>query len=193
LTHLDQRTKPRLSFRLPLQPPRLLRARERIRDYLTEQRVDAHAIDDVVLAMEEAMTNAVRHSGAECDLEVELRLEGDDLIMRVRDHGKGFAVHTVDYACVPEPLATGAARRSPEGRPSAPRHTSRQRSPGRRPRAEPAGRRWRFPPPKRRPVRRASVTPSVYRTSASPQASSSVVTGYSWSSASMAADHGSAG
>ena len=50
---------PRLSFSLPLDPARLLRARHRVRDFSYEHLTDAQAIDAVVLAIEEAMTNAV--------------------------------------------------------------------------------------------------------------------------------------
>jgi len=97
---------PRLAFRLPLDPARLLRARQRIRDYLNEQSLDADAIDQVVLAIEEAMTNAVRHSGAVHDLEVDLRFSGADLLAEVRDQGKGFDTATFDPKHLPDPLAT---------------------------------------------------------------------------------------
>jgi PAS domain S-box-containing protein len=100
-------TVPRLAFRQPLDPARLLRSRHRIRDYLHEQCVEEETIDDIVLAIEEAMTNAVRHSGALDDLEVDLRFEGRDLIAEVRDHGRGFEVATFDPKHVPESLASG--------------------------------------------------------------------------------------
>jgi PAS domain S-box-containing protein len=104
---LDRKGPPRLSFRLPLDPARLLRARERMRDYLYEHGVRGDDLDDVVLAIEEAMTNAVRHSGAERDLEVDLRFDGGDLLARIRDHGKGFAVESFDRDAVPDLLAPG--------------------------------------------------------------------------------------
>jgi PAS domain S-box-containing protein len=100
-------TTPRLAFRLPLDPARLLRARERVRDYLHEHQVKCDAIDDVVLALEEAMTNAVRHSDAQQDLEVDLSLSGNDLVIEVRDHGRGFGVETFDPATVPDLESTG--------------------------------------------------------------------------------------
>ena len=107
MTQVDRHTKPSLSFRLPLEPIRLLRARERVRDYLHEQGVEGVAIDDVILAVEEAMTNAVRHSEAERDLEIELRPAGADLHVRVRDHGKGFDVDSFDRERRPDPLGAG--------------------------------------------------------------------------------------
>lgn len=61
----DDSTRPQLRFHLPLDPARLLRARHRIRDFLHEYGVQRRAIEEIVLAVEEAMTNAVRHSGGE--------------------------------------------------------------------------------------------------------------------------------
>ena len=97
----------RLHFHLPLEPSRLLRARERVRDYLHQQLLEADLIDDVVLALEEAMTNAVRHSGAAEDLEVALRFEGADLLLEVRDRGQGFDVGSFDPDALPDRLASG--------------------------------------------------------------------------------------
>jgi PAS domain S-box-containing protein len=96
---------PRLSFSLPLDPARLLRARHRVRDYLNEHVADAEAIDAVVLAVEEAMTNAVRHSGARDELDIMLHFEGADLIAEVRDRGGGFDLASFDPQRRPDPQA----------------------------------------------------------------------------------------
>ena len=97
---------PRLSFSLPLDPARLLRARHRVRDFLNEHVTDDRAIDEVVLAIEEAMTNAVRHSGAGDDLEVLLHFDGEDLVAEVKDHGRGFDVASFDPHRPPDLLAS---------------------------------------------------------------------------------------
>ncbi len=97
----------RLFFRLPLVPVRLLRARQRINDYLHQHGVADDDIDDVVLAVDEAMTNAVRHSGARDNLQVSLWFEGRDLRILVKDEGHGFAVDSFDPARTPEILAPG--------------------------------------------------------------------------------------
>ena len=94
----------RLAFRLPLDAARLLRARQRIRDYLYQHDVNGAAVDDVVLALEEAMSNAVLHSGSGEDLEVGLWFEEADLITEVRDHGRGFDVNSFDPSKPPDPL-----------------------------------------------------------------------------------------
>jgi PAS domain S-box-containing protein len=94
--------RPRLRFHLPLDPARLLRARQRIRDYLHDHEVEPLVVNDVVLAVEEAMTNAVRHSAAGQDLEVGLSFEGNDLVAEVRDYGRGFDVATFDPNALPD-------------------------------------------------------------------------------------------
>ncbi len=98
---------PRLSFRLPLDAARMQRARDRIRDYLHEQGCTADALDATLVAVEEAMTNAVRHSGASQDVEIGVRFEGDDLIAEVRDHGCAFDATGLDLQRVPDPSVPG--------------------------------------------------------------------------------------
>ena len=72
---------PSLSFRLAPEPSHLLRARERIRDYLRAQCDDPGLTDQVVLCIEEACTNAIRHSGSREDMLVSLRFEDGDLVI----------------------------------------------------------------------------------------------------------------
>jgi anti-sigma regulatory factor (Ser/Thr protein kinase) len=93
-----------LQFRLPASPSRLHRARERIRDYLSHQCADDEGIDDVILCLDEAWTNAICHSGSAEDIEVSLGFAGDDLAVRVRDLGRGFDVATLKPHEVPGPL-----------------------------------------------------------------------------------------
>ncbi len=78
-----------------------------MRDYLREQGVAPSAVGDIVLAIQEAMTNAVRHSGATDDLEVALHVEGSDLVAEIRDHGRGFDVASFDAERQPDPMALG--------------------------------------------------------------------------------------
>jgi PAS domain S-box-containing protein len=100
-------SQPRLAFRLPLDATRLLRGRHRITDYLHEHGVGEAAVADVVLAIEEAMTNAVRHSGAKDGVEVRVGFEGRDLHATVRDHGAGFDPAAFDFTAVPDVLQSG--------------------------------------------------------------------------------------
>ena len=98
-------TPSRLLIRVTPEPTHLLRARERLRDYLDLHCLDEEAIDEVVLAVDEACTNALRHSGSEQELEISLGFEADDLVAEVRDHGRGFDVASFDPGRVPEPEA----------------------------------------------------------------------------------------
>ena len=100
-------TLPRLAFRLPLDPARLRRVRDRIRDYLHGLGCPSETIADVVLAAEEAMANAVRHSGAADELEISLAFDGRDLIAEITDHGRGFDASRLDLARPPDPTAPG--------------------------------------------------------------------------------------
>jgi PAS domain S-box-containing protein len=97
----------RLSFRLALQPARLLRARERIRDYLRAYCDDIQLIDQVVLCVVEACTNAIRHSGSDQEMVVSLRFQDGDLFVAVRDEGHGFDVESFDPSVLPDLMATG--------------------------------------------------------------------------------------
>jgi PAS domain S-box-containing protein len=96
-----------LSFSLPPVPSRLLRARDRIRDYLQQHCSDQVVIDDVVLCVEEACTNVIRHSGSRENMEILLQFVDDDLVAEVRDRGRGFDVDAFDAAATPDVNAPG--------------------------------------------------------------------------------------
>ena len=93
---------PRLHFHVPPEPSHLRRARERLRDYLRQYYAGSQVIDDVVLSVEEACTNAIRHSGAPDDVEIALHLAGDNLIAVVKDRGHGFDVTSFDPGAPPD-------------------------------------------------------------------------------------------
>jgi PAS domain S-box-containing protein len=95
---------PRLRFSLAPEPARLLRARERIRDYLTAHCSDETTVNDIVLAIEEACTNAIRHSGSTKDIDVQLRFLGNALRISIKDEGNGFDVESFDSDKPPDPL-----------------------------------------------------------------------------------------
>jgi PAS domain S-box-containing protein len=104
---IRQASVPRLQFRLPPDAARLSRARERIRDYLRQQGVAQEPVEAIVLAIEEACTNAVRHSGVQDDIQVVAQVDSSDVVVAVRDEGRGFDVDAFDPRVVPDPLATG--------------------------------------------------------------------------------------
>jgi serine/threonine-protein kinase RsbW len=94
-----------LHFRVPPEPSHLLRARERLRDYLRQYCTDRDAIDDVVLCVEEACTNAIRHGGSPDDIEIALHFAHTKLIATVKDHGRGFDVASFDPGLAPDPTS----------------------------------------------------------------------------------------
>ena len=85
----------------------MLRARERMRDYLLSCCSEQELIDGVILCIEEACTNAIRHSGSHEEMEVALRFAGADLFVEVVDQGAGFDVDGFDPELLPDPMATG--------------------------------------------------------------------------------------
>ncbi len=103
---LRQTMSPLLAFSVQLEPARLLRARQRVADYLLRFGVPQRTVDEVVLAVHEAVANAVRHSGAE-ESEIRLDLNGADLRVTVVDRGCGFDVATVGPDRPPDPESPG--------------------------------------------------------------------------------------
>ena len=96
---------PSLGFSLVPEPSHLLRARERIRDYLRQHCADEGLVSDVVLCIEEAATNAIRHSGSDRDIDISLHFSDGDLLAKVKDHGRGFDLATFDRETLPDVLS----------------------------------------------------------------------------------------
>ena len=102
---MQQTTPPRLHFRVPPEPSHLLRARERLRDYLRQYCTDRDVVDDIVVCVEEACTNAIRHGGSPDDIEIALHFTHTRLIATVKDHGRGFDVASFDPKVSPDPTS----------------------------------------------------------------------------------------
>ena len=96
-----------LRFSVAPEPSHLLRARERLRDYLRQYCPDRELVSDVVLCLEEACTNAIRHSGSSDDVLVTLRFEGSTLHGEVKDKGRGFDPSSFDPSAPPSPVQDG--------------------------------------------------------------------------------------
>jgi anti-sigma regulatory factor (Ser/Thr protein kinase) len=96
---------PSLGFEVAPEASHLCSARERLRDYLRSHCPDARVVADVVLRLEEACTNVIRHSGTCEAMQVAVRFDDDALVCRVRDRGHGFDIESFDPEVVPDPLA----------------------------------------------------------------------------------------
>jgi len=102
------RTAPaRQRFMLAPDAFRLSRARRRVRDYLTLYCRDRRTVDDMVLCVGEACTNAIRHSGSGEEIEITLGFRGDDLEVVVKDKGQGFDAGAFDPDVLPDPFSDG--------------------------------------------------------------------------------------
>ena len=60
-------------------------------------------VDDLVLCVEEAATNAIRHSGTGSDIEISLQFDADHLLALVKDSGRGFDIASFDPQHIPDP------------------------------------------------------------------------------------------
>jgi anti-sigma regulatory factor (Ser/Thr protein kinase) len=96
----------RVSFRrrLPLDASVLCDVRARLRDYLCQHDVPERAAADVVLCVDEAITNAIRYSRGR-GVDVTVRAGSRSVRARVRDKGTGF-LHT-GLRARPSPWTTG--------------------------------------------------------------------------------------
>ena len=83
----------------------LSRARRRVRDYLNLYCRERRTVDDMVVCVGEACTNAIRHGGSSAEIEVFLGFRGDDLEILVKDKGRGFETAAFDPEIVPDLLS----------------------------------------------------------------------------------------
>jgi anti-sigma regulatory factor (Ser/Thr protein kinase) len=74
-----------------------------VQDYLASHDVDLSAAQDVVLAVNELATNAIEHGypGHRGEIEIDMRIIGDSLLVRIRDRAPPF-----DPTVVPPPDLT---------------------------------------------------------------------------------------
>ena len=64
-------------------------------------------IDDIVLVVEEACTNAIRHSHCADEIEVSMSFRRSDLVVTIRDGGCGFDISAFDPQAVPDTRKAG--------------------------------------------------------------------------------------
>jgi anti-sigma regulatory factor (Ser/Thr protein kinase) len=76
--------------------------RKTLRDYLAQQDVAAGVAYQVVLAADEAFTNAVTHAGGDDAIRVSAFVSEEEASVEVRDAGDGFTPPASDPQSVPD-------------------------------------------------------------------------------------------
>ena len=101
------------SYRAPLRtafacdPQRLLETRHAVRDFLAARGVDEQTVEELVLCVEEACTNTLRHSGNRSRARSRCRYQEHVVEICVKDSGKGLDLARIDLAREPDLLALG--------------------------------------------------------------------------------------
>ena len=87
-----------LEISLPATPALLGQTRRTLRGYLLALGIEADVVADVVLAVDEACANVIRHAASSPDEEYELRadLSNEAISISINDHGPGFDLADVD-------------------------------------------------------------------------------------------------
>jgi serine/threonine-protein kinase RsbW len=97
--------EPNLQLSMTARLDDLAEIRARVREFARACGLDAGAVDEVELAADEAVTNAVKHAyapGRPARLEVRGEREGKKLVLAVRDFGRRYA---------PKPVSAAEVRR----------------------------------------------------------------------------------
>ncbi|HVE47576.1 MAG TPA: ATP-binding protein [Acidimicrobiales bacterium] len=88
-----------LELALPADARLLATTRRSLAGYLADMGADADEQADVVLALDEACVNVIRHAfppGSEGSFRVRVELDGATVILEVEDSGRGFSPAEVD-------------------------------------------------------------------------------------------------
>jgi anti-sigma regulatory factor (Ser/Thr protein kinase) len=97
-----------LQVALPLNTRLLPKTRQAVAGYLEEVAMPADTVHDVILALDEACTNVIRHAfpgTTDGEYRVSAIVEGGEVRITVEDHGVGFDPARMDEGWV-EPEAT---------------------------------------------------------------------------------------
>jgi serine/threonine-protein kinase RsbW len=99
-------TASELTLLLPSEKREIATVRRSLRALLARHAVPSAIADDVVLSTQEACNNVIVHArnGA---LEVHAHCRRHDVLVEVRDRGRGFDVRSVDPRCRPDPYGAG--------------------------------------------------------------------------------------
>lgn len=91
---------------LPARRASVARPRAALRRHLEAAGVCAPRADDLVLAADEALVNAILHGGdPEGGIAVLAQVEERRVLVEITDGGRGFALGAHDIGALPDPLA----------------------------------------------------------------------------------------
>lgn len=101
------------TLRIAAEVKNLLAIRRFVQDTATALAVPAPAIDDLVLAVDESITNIIEHGyrGQPGDIEIEVRRAGETVVVHLRDQAPPF-----DPTRLPDPDLTLSLEERPVGR-----------------------------------------------------------------------------
>jgi len=100
-------TSHRLQLALPDAPWQLIDIRGAVHDFVHSHGFDDATTRDLVLCVEEACTNALRHSGSIEPTVVHIEMQGSTVQIEVKDSGSGFDLDSIDLSHQPDTLALG--------------------------------------------------------------------------------------
>lgn len=93
-----------LKLRFPSDPQYCATVRRDVMQFAQRYDVNAADLHDFVFAIGEALANAIEHSGADAEIEILCRIDGEKIIATVVDGGPGFHVKTPFHPQLPGPL-----------------------------------------------------------------------------------------
>jgi len=107
LTCVERRSEREITLAAPLAPWRLGEIRRAVRTFLLGHELPGGVADDLVLCVEEACTNVIRHSGGGTPGRLSVTVDERGVEVVVKDEGRGFGMVLPDPRVPPDPLAGG--------------------------------------------------------------------------------------
>lgn len=107
LTCVEYRSSRELTLAAPLASWRLGEIRQGVRSFLLGHQLSAGIVDDLVLCVEEACTNVIRHSGSATPGRITVTVDSRGVEVVVKDEGRGFGMVLPNPPDLPGPLAGG--------------------------------------------------------------------------------------
>jgi anti-sigma regulatory factor (Ser/Thr protein kinase) len=107
LTSVERVSERELALDAPLASWRLAEIRQSVREFLAGHQLSTALIDDIVLCVEEACTNVIRHSGSATPGRLTVAVDEQVVEVVLKDEGRGFGMVLPDPGQPPDPLAGG--------------------------------------------------------------------------------------